>query len=214
MTPEQKAYESKRILEEILEGAAGRAKYQTEIRRAANAAISSIDAYEATREAELSQVRKEFQKEVDRERARAVRTARDLEVANNKLSGRPPREIEIGDNGNMVRFPAPLSEHGHQRKWTLGELESIIYDLRLAGADDRTVVDVQRSFTQALVPFPEAVTTARSALPAMPESSAPAPSPSPGLVATLAKNRGRLLLVLLQAVVGIVSFLIVMAVVE
>ena len=64
-----------------------------------------------------------------------------------------------------------MDELGLARKWRVGELESVLFDVRLAGGDDRTELDFRRDRAVAAVPYPEAVAVDRRA------AAAPPPAP-------------------------------------
>jgi hypothetical protein len=134
---------------------------------------------------ELAQHRRESktQREYDLERReRAVefaeggqqwridRLRRQLAEAETKIASLSPRvtqmreERETVEVGTVVRLMAPtVPSYGDKtspRPWMLGELEDVIYRLRLAGGGEDTEVRFKRDAIEACVPFAEfALTT-------------------------------------------------------
>lgn len=137
------------------------------------------------------------------------RLQRQLAEAKEKIASLSPRvtqmreERETVEDGTVVRLMAPTvpsyGDNTAPRPWMLGELEDVIYRLRLSGGGEDTEVRFKRDAIEACVPFPEFALTppAREAV-AVPDSVPPSRLRRVGLMAGL----GLLLVVL--ALLGLV----------
>lgn len=91
--------------------------------------------------------------------ARATDDVQRLERARTNL--RETRETI--DDGVLVKILAPRAatwegkESNIPRPWTLGELETLMYRMRLGGGTDHTEVRFKHDHTEATIPFPELV---------------------------------------------------------
>lgn len=96
---------------------------------------------------------------VDDRLARSEARVRQLEAARTNL--RETRETI--DDGVLVKISAPRAatwegkDSNTPRPWTLGELDTVIYRLRLGGGTDDTEVRIKHDHTEATIPHPEMV---------------------------------------------------------
>jgi hypothetical protein len=102
--------------------------------------------------------------------ARSEARVRQLEAARTNL--RETRETI--DDGVLVKISAPRAatwegkESNIPRPWTLGELDTVIYRLRLGGGTDDTEVRIKHDYTEATIPHPEMVLEAPAKKPELP----------------------------------------------
>lgn len=158
-TPAEVAQEAHQKLDNLsLEYSSGRAKYHEVVRQTLDEVRGVLVQYESTRAAEFTALREAYEAEVDRERARAVRTARDLEKERVLREGkRVPMELqELADQTRRVKFEAPKNERGYARDWLFPELEEAIILAKSAGADSETTVTVTHRSIEMDLPFAEA----------------------------------------------------------
>lgn len=111
---------------------------------------------------ELATIRDQHDRQVNRLQERADRAegrVRELEEMRTNLR----ESQETLDDGVLVKIAAPRgakwdgSEGNYPRPWTLGELDTVAYRLRLGGATDDTEVRFKHDHTEATIPFPELV---------------------------------------------------------
>lgn len=146
--------------------------------RAVQIVESSWLELQARHEMQLAEADRQHAAQVARLEARATRAedrVRELEAMRTNL--RESRETI--DDGVLVKITAPRTATWRgetsdiPRPWTLGELETVAYRLRLGGGTDDTEVRIKHQHTEATIPYPELVMDA----PAKPEPTEAATIP-------------------------------------
>lgn len=129
-----------------------------------------LDVQLAARDARLAEAERQHQIQLARAEDRATR-AEDRVRALEAMRTNVRESRETIDDGVLVRISAPKvvgrndEESPWSRPWTLGELETVAYRLRLGGAVDDTEVRIKHDHTEATVPYPELVLDAPPAKP-------------------------------------------------
>lgn len=189
MTPEEKADQARREVERLAERFNGRSQYQRTVQLACAEVLRALEGYEQSRAAEVAAVEAAFQREVDRERERSVRTGRELaaEKARADEARRAMKKVaELKSDHSALRFEAPRGEYGRLAPWTVDDVEAALYDVRVSGGDGSTELKLTDKSIECRVPYPETVVAGRAQPqpPAMPEGDDPrAGHPVPSLYA-------------------------------
>lgn len=161
------------------------------------------------RERDLERREREVENAKGLQDMRMDRLRRQLAEAEQKIASLSPRqtlmreERETVEDGTVVRLLAPTvpsyGDKSSPRPWMLGELEDVIYRLRLAGGDDGTEVRFKRDAIEACVPFAE------YALVPTPPTSRLAPLPDPVVPEGVRYADWRLVVGLIVVVVSILA---------
>ena len=117
---------------------------------------------QARHEMQLAEADRQHQWQLDRVERRATVAedrVRQLEAMRTNL--RESREAI--EEGVLVKITSPRAvnwrgeESEMSRPWTLAELETVVYRLRVGGGTDDTEVRIKRDHTEATIPYPELV---------------------------------------------------------
>lgn len=182
-------YDSDRLIREWRDRYTGRRTIAAQMLDDAEVLVR--DAIVREREQERREAKIERERDLER-RERAVERAeemkdwttdrlrRQLAEAESKIASMSPRmtqmreERETVEDGTVVRLLAPTvpiyGDRSEPRPWMLGELEDVIYRLRLGGGDEGTEVRFKRDAIEACIPFAE-----YALMPASPQPPPPAP---------------------------------------